>query len=158
MNPGQQATRTMTIDADVVRKFAEVTGDYNPLHFEEGFAAKTRFGRLIAQGGLATGLLHALVAMERLGPDQYSCVSRGSSRSPSTSATPSPPIGTVKSVQAKRRMAEMEFRVTNQNEMWCLKATRSCIRPTPPARSLEAAILKPRESTTTTPAVVTRLV
>ncbi len=54
----------MTIDADVVQKFAEITGDYNPLHFEEAFAAKTRFGRLIAQGGLTTGLLHALVAMD----------------------------------------------------------------------------------------------
>ena len=69
MNPGQQATRTMTIDADLVRKFAEITGDYNPLHFEEAFAAKTRFGRLIAQGGLATGLLHALVAMELPGAE-----------------------------------------------------------------------------------------
>jgi acyl dehydratase len=45
-----------------------LTGDYNPLHFDESFCAKTRFGRLVAQGGLTTGLLHALVAMDMPGP------------------------------------------------------------------------------------------
>ncbi|MCC6191219.1 MAG: MaoC family dehydratase, partial [Anaerolineales bacterium] len=51
-----------------VRTFAELTGDYNPLHFDVDFAAGTRFGRLVVQGGLTTGLLHALVAMELPGP------------------------------------------------------------------------------------------
>ena len=36
----------------------------NPLHFDEQFAAGTKFGRLVVQGGLTTGLLHALVAMD----------------------------------------------------------------------------------------------
>ncbi len=115
MNPGQQATRTMTIDADVVRKFAEITGDYNPLHFEEAFAAKTRFGRLIAQGGLATGLLHALVAMELPGAGSVFVRQSWKFPKPVYIGDTITAVGTVKSVQAKRRMAEMEFRVTNQN-------------------------------------------
>ncbi|MCH7617692.1 MAG: MaoC family dehydratase [Chloroflexi bacterium] len=115
MNPGQQATRTMTIDADVVRKFAEITGDYNPLHFEEGFAAKTRFGRLIAQGGLATGLLHALVAMELPGAGSVFVRQSWKFPKPVYIGDTITAVGTVKTVQAKRRMAEMEFRVTNQN-------------------------------------------
>jgi acyl dehydratase len=65
---GQKASRTMTVTADHVRKYAEITGDYNPLHFDEAFAAKTKFGRLVAQGGLTTGILHALVAMDMPGP------------------------------------------------------------------------------------------
>jgi acyl dehydratase len=48
--------------------FFEVTGDRNPLHFDPAFAAKTKFGRLVVQGGLTTGLLHALVAMDMPGP------------------------------------------------------------------------------------------
>ena len=115
MNPGQQATRTMTIDADVVRKFAEITGDYNPLHFDEAFAAKTRFGRLIAQGGLATGLLHALVAMELPGAGSVFVRQSWKFPKPVYIGDTITAVGTVKSVQAKRRMAEMEFRVTNQN-------------------------------------------
>jgi acyl dehydratase len=65
---GQSATRTLSLTADHVRTFAELTGDYNPLHFDEDFAAGTRFGRLVVQGGLTTGLLHALVAMDLPGP------------------------------------------------------------------------------------------
>ena len=65
---GDKASRTMTVTADHVRAYAEMTGDYNPLHFDEGFASRTKFGRLVAQGGLTTGILHALVAMDMPGP------------------------------------------------------------------------------------------
>jgi acyl dehydratase len=65
---GDTASRSLTLTADHVATFAELTGDYNPLHFDEDFAAGTRFGRLVVQGGLTTGLLHALVAMDLPGP------------------------------------------------------------------------------------------
>jgi acyl dehydratase len=65
---GQKAQRSMDVTADCVKTYAALTGDYNPLHFDESFCAKTRFGRLVAQGGLTTGLLHALVAMDMPGP------------------------------------------------------------------------------------------
>ena len=65
---GQTASRTMTVTEAHVRSYAEISGDYNPLHFDAGFAAKTRFGRLVAQGGLTTGILHALVAQDLPGP------------------------------------------------------------------------------------------
>jgi acyl dehydratase len=58
----------MTVTADHVERFAELTGDRNPLHFDERFAAGTRFRRLVAQGGITTGLLHAVVAMDLPGP------------------------------------------------------------------------------------------
>jgi acyl dehydratase len=65
---GQRATRRLTLTAEHVRKFAEISGDHNPLHFDAGFVARTKFGRLVVQGGLTTGLLHALVAMDMPGP------------------------------------------------------------------------------------------
>ena len=65
---GQTATRSLTLTSRHVATFAEMTGDYNPLHFDEAFTARTRFGRLVVQGGLTTGLLHALVAMDMPGP------------------------------------------------------------------------------------------
>ena len=65
---GQVATRSLTLTEEHVRAFAELTGDYNPLHFDEEFTARTRFKRLVVQGGLTTGLLHALVAMDLPGP------------------------------------------------------------------------------------------
>jgi acyl dehydratase len=65
---GQKASRSLTLTAEHVQKYSEISGDYNPLHYDEAFAAQTRFGRLVVQGGLTTGLLHALVAMELPGP------------------------------------------------------------------------------------------
>ncbi len=65
---GAKATRSLSLTSDHVKGYAELTGDHNPLHFDEAFAAKTRFKRLVVQGGLTTGLLHALVAMDLPGP------------------------------------------------------------------------------------------
>jgi acyl dehydratase len=65
---GQKATRSITFTKDHVKTFADLTGDYNPLHFDEDFVSKTKFGKLVVQGGLTTGLLHALVAMDMPGP------------------------------------------------------------------------------------------
>jgi acyl dehydratase len=68
LHVGQRAFRSITLTADHVKAYAEITGDYNPLHFDAEFTSKTRFGKLVVQGGLTTGLLHALVAMELPGP------------------------------------------------------------------------------------------
>lgn len=65
---GQKATRSLTLTAEHVRAYAEMTGDHNPLHFDEDFVSKTKFKKLVVQGGLTTGLLHALVAMDMPGP------------------------------------------------------------------------------------------
>ena len=65
---GQKASRRLTLTKNHVKAFAELSGDYNPLHFDEAFAAKTKFKRLVVQGGLTTGLLHAIVAMDMPGP------------------------------------------------------------------------------------------
>lgn len=65
---GQKATRSITLTTEHVKSYAEITGDHNPLHFDEDFASKTKFKKLVVQGGLTTGLLHALVAMDMPGP------------------------------------------------------------------------------------------
>jgi acyl dehydratase len=66
---GQRAQRSLTLTAKQVATYAELTGDRNPLHFDESFARGTaKLSGLIVQGGLTTGLLHALVAMDLPGP------------------------------------------------------------------------------------------
>ena len=112
---GQRATRELAVDEEMVRKYAEITGDYNPLHFDADFAAKTRFGRLMAQGGIATGLLHALVAMEMPGPGSVFMRQSWSFPAPVYIGDTLRAEATVKSVRAKRNMAELEFEVKNQD-------------------------------------------
>ncbi len=57
-----------TFTAEDVERYALITGDRNPLHFDPDFAARTRPGRLIVHGGLTTGLFNALVAEVLPGP------------------------------------------------------------------------------------------
>src|ERR671915_1038379 len=65
---GTRATWSRTFTAEEVEAYAQITGDRNPLHFDPAFAARTRVGRLVVQGGLTTGLFNALVAERLPGP------------------------------------------------------------------------------------------
>lgn len=51
-----------------IELFTALTGDRNPLHYDEAAAAASRFGGIIVQGGVTTGLLNALVAEDLPGP------------------------------------------------------------------------------------------
>lgn len=65
---GQKARRSLTFTRAEVDAYARITGDFNPLHFDEAFAAATRFQRLVVHGGLTAGILNALVAQDLPGP------------------------------------------------------------------------------------------
>jgi acyl dehydratase len=65
---GASATRTRTTSMADVERFAEMTGDRNPLHFDRELASATSFGGLVVQGGVTTGLLNAVVAEDIPGP------------------------------------------------------------------------------------------
>ena len=65
---GQKASWSLKLTEDHISTFADMPGDYNPLHFDSEFVSRTNFGKLVVQGGLMPGLLHALVAMDMPGP------------------------------------------------------------------------------------------
>lgn len=60
---GQHATFTKTFTEDDVRRFVEITGDVNPLHVDEDFAASTRFGRRVLHGMLTASIFSTMVGM-----------------------------------------------------------------------------------------------
>jgi hypothetical protein len=49
---------------ELVRKFADVSGDYNPIHLDEEFARTTRFGKRIAHGMLSGAFISAVLGSE----------------------------------------------------------------------------------------------
>ena len=61
---GDAATLSKTIRDEDVRAFAELTGDHNPVHLDDEYAAGTRFGRRVAHGMLAASLISAALANE----------------------------------------------------------------------------------------------
>jgi len=58
---GDRAEYERLVTAEDIQKFAEVTGDTNPLHRDAAFAAKTRFGEPIAHGMLSAGYISTAV-------------------------------------------------------------------------------------------------
>lgn len=65
---GQIATRSRTTKIEDIHSFTAMTGDRNPVHYNEELAKKTPFGKLIVQGGVTTGILNACVAEDLPGP------------------------------------------------------------------------------------------
>ena len=61
--PGQHVAFTKTFTEDDVRRFIEITGDVNPLHVDESFAAETQFGRRVLHGMLTASILSTMVGM-----------------------------------------------------------------------------------------------
>ena len=68
---GDRASRTRTVRAEDIGLFTELTGDRNPLHYDEAAATASRFGGVIVQGGVTSGLLNAVVAEDLPGPGSF---------------------------------------------------------------------------------------
>jgi len=65
---GASAERSKTVGKRDIELFTEITGDRNPLHYDERAAQASRFGGLIVQGGVTSGILNAIVAEQLPGP------------------------------------------------------------------------------------------
>ena len=68
LQPGDKASRTTTITDEMIQSFAALTADTNPVHLDDAYAATTRFGRRIAHGMIAAGLISAALANDLPGP------------------------------------------------------------------------------------------
>ena len=66
--PGQRAERSRRVSVRDIELFTAITGDRNPLHYDEQAAAASPFGEVIVQGGVTSGILNALVAEGLPGP------------------------------------------------------------------------------------------
>lgn len=65
---GDTAEYERNVTFEDIQEFARVSGDTNPLHRDEAYAAKTRFGERIAHGMLSAGYISAAIGT-RLAPD-----------------------------------------------------------------------------------------
>lgn len=65
---GIRASRTKTITDSDIRAFAEASGDTNPVHLDDAYAATTQFGRRIAHGMLTASLISAILGNDLPGP------------------------------------------------------------------------------------------
>ncbi len=65
---GQKAQRSREVTDRDIELFTEISGDRNPLHYDEEIAKATRFGGIVVQGGVTSAILNAVVAEDLPGP------------------------------------------------------------------------------------------
>ena len=130
---GQTARRSLTLTRDHVETFARLTGDYNPLHFDEAFAARTRFKSLVVQGGLTTGLLHALVAMDLPGPGSVFLSQQWKFTAPVYIDDTITAEAEVVSVHATKPVTQLRVIVRRQTDEVVLEGEAWCYTLTPEA-------------------------
>ena len=65
---GQKAQRSRKVEARDIELFTEISGDCNPLHYDEKIAQATQFGGIVVQGGITSAILNAVVAEDLPGP------------------------------------------------------------------------------------------
>jgi len=125
---GQIATRTMHVTAEQVRMYAEISGDRNPLHFDEAFVSRTTFGRLVAHGGITTGILHALIAEDMPGPGSVFLSQNWKFTAPVFIGDTITATAEVLSVHESKPVCELGIRVAREDgetvlagEAWCYR-------------------------------------
>jgi acyl dehydratase len=67
MQIGDKFSRTTIITGEMIDLFAQASGDKNPVHLDEAFAATTQFGKRIAHGMLTASLISAVLGMDMPG-------------------------------------------------------------------------------------------
>jgi acyl dehydratase len=65
---GQRASRSRRVNAEDIELFTRISGDRNPLHYDEEAAKRSRFGEIVVQGGITSAILNAVVAEDLPGP------------------------------------------------------------------------------------------
>jgi acyl dehydratase len=123
---GQIAHRTRHVTARDIELFTEISGDRNPLHYDEAAARATSFGGIVVQGGVTSAILNAVVAEELPGPGTVFLQVNWSFKAP---VRPGDTItGEVKvtKVRADKPITELETRVLRDDGTVVLDGNAVC--------------------------------
>ena len=123
MDVGQVAHRTRRVTAQDIERFTEMTGDRNPLHYDEQLAAASRFGGIIVQGGVTSGLLNALVAEDLPGPGSVFLHVDWSFRAPVRPGDEITAEAEVLEVREDKPICTLRTTITNQDGTTVLDGT-----------------------------------
>ena len=134
MRIGQTARRTRIVTKRDIELFTEMTGDRNPLHYDEELATASRFGGIIVQGGVTSGLLNALVAEDLPGPGSVFLHVDWSFRAPVKPGDTITAEAEVIDLRADKPICTLRTTITNQDGTVVLEGTALVYRePLEPA-------------------------
>ena len=135
---GASARRTRTISRRDIELFTEISGDRNPIHYDDDLAAQSRFGRVVVQGGVTSGLLNAVVAEELPGPGSVFLEVSWKFRAPVGPGDEITAEVTATSVREDKPITTLDCSITNQDGLVVLDGTAVVWRDPVVAKSVES--------------------
>jgi len=120
---GAVARRSRTVTGRDIALFTEITGDRNPIHYDAELAAASRFGSVVVQGGVTSGLVNALVAEQLPGPGSVFLEVAWRFPAPVRPGDVITAEATVVSVRSDKPLTTLATRVTNQAGITVLDGT-----------------------------------
>jgi acyl dehydratase len=120
---GATARRTRIVTDRDIELFSEITGDRNPIHYDEELAASSRFGGIVVQGGVTSGLLNALVAEQLPGPGSVFLEVSWRFLAPVRPGDEITARATVTAARTDKPVTSLETSVTNQDGVVVLDGT-----------------------------------
>lgn len=117
---GDKVVLSVEITEEMVQKFAEVSGDFNPIHVDEEYASKTRFKRRIAHGILSAALISRALG-QNLGPGGIYLSQTLKFLTPVFIGDTVTVELTVSNIREERGIGSVETLVKNQNGELCVK-------------------------------------
>lgn len=109
--PGQRASRTREVTSRDIELFTALSGDRNPIHYDEALARATRFEGIVVQGGVTSAILNAVVAEDLPGPGTVFLHVDWSFRAPVRPGDTITGEVTVTKVRDDKPITELETRV-----------------------------------------------
>ena len=123
MQVGDTARRSRSISDRDIALFTELTGDRNPLHYDADAAARSRFGGIIVQGGVTSGLLNAVVAEDLPGPGSVFLHVDWSFRAPVRPGDVITAEVEVLEVREDKPISTLRTTISNQDDVVVLEGT-----------------------------------
>ena len=123
---GQSARRTRSVTAGDIELFTAISGDRNPIHYDDAVARATRFGGIVVQGGVTSAILNAVVAEELPGPGTVFLHVDWNFRAPVRPGDTITGEGTVTSVREDKPITELATRVLRDDGTVVLDGRAVC--------------------------------
>ncbi len=112
---GDTFSTTREVTDELIRRFAELSGDFNPIHLDDEFAGTTRFGKRIAHGMLSGAFISAVLGNEFSRQKIVYLSQTLKFTAPVYIGDTVTATGTVKSIREDKGIVVLETTCTNQN-------------------------------------------
>ena len=131
---GQTAERSRDVTTRESELFTDISGDRNPVHYDEDLARATPFGGIVVQGGVTSAILNAVVAEDLPGPGTVFLNVNWNFRAPVRPGDTITGKAEVLEVRTDKPIAKLRTTVTRDDGTVVLEGEALCYTMPLPAR------------------------